>query len=91
MTKIIIIKGIVSQKTGNSITIFDTENSLLYKFNGTATFLFERIKKGDDYKIIIEDMIKKFSIDKSLAEKDLTLFIDELISKGIGKERKNVY
>ena len=83
MKKIKLKKGLISQKIGNTINIFDGEKSTIYSFNQTATFIVERIKQGLSKENIISLVSKKYSVQKNLAEKDFNEFISELKSKKI--------
>lgn len=71
---------------GNSITIFDAEKSLLYTFNNTATFIFDKLKRGIDSKKIITDLAKEFEITEKKAAKDFDEFINTLKSKKLIKK-----
>lgn len=68
---------------GDKINIFDGEQSLLYTLNQTATFIFEKLKQGLDDKKIIDVLIKKYSISKEKADKDVREFIKELKKRKI--------
>ena len=83
MSKYKINKGFIAQKLGKKTVIFDAEKSLLYTFNQTASFAFNKIKKNWSKNQIAESLAKKYkiSIDKAIADvKDL---VDDLISKKI--------
>lgn len=86
MKKIKLVKGQITQRKGNSIIIFDAEKSLLYTFNSTATFMFDRLKKGVTYDELLHNIIAEFSVDEKKAKDDLDKFIQELVTKGIAKE-----
>lgn len=81
--KYLIQKGFVAQKMNNRIIIFDGEKSVLHSFNQTATFIFEKIKRGIDNKKLAELIAKKYSISEKKAEQDILEFIEELKSKKI--------
>ncbi len=76
-------KGIISEKTGKKMTIFDGEESILYLFNETARFIFEKIKKGMDKKTIIDLLVNKYKVSKKTAEKDVEKIISELLKNKI--------
>ncbi len=77
MTNYKVKSGLITQKIGNKITIFDSANSILLSLNETAVYIFEKIKKGYDKKTIIETLIKDYDVSLTKAEVDF----DELISK----------
>lgn len=83
MKKFKIDQGIIAQKTGGKITIFDGEKSILYSFNDSASFIFNKIKMGKNKEIIIASMIKKYKIDKDTAQNDLEEFINDLKKRKI--------
>ena len=78
MKKYNVQRKFITQKIGDKITIFDGEESLLYTFSKTATFIFEKIKQGLSEEKIIELLVKEYSIKKERAEKDLKEFIGKL-------------
>lgn len=83
--KIKVQKGYITQKVGEKITIFDSENSLLLTLNSTATFIFDRLKKGVEIKKIASDLANKFDISEKDAAQDIDEFIKTLIAKGLAK------
>lgn len=85
MTKYKIIKGYIIQKIGNKTTIFDSEKSLLYTFNESASFIFNKIKNGRSRNTLINSLSKKFKISLNKAENDVNDFINELSAKKIIK------
>jgi hypothetical protein len=78
-------KGLIVQKLGKETVIFDGEESVLYTLNETASEIFKMIKKGLSEEEIVEKMVKKYSIKKERAEKDVRELVEELIKKGIVK------
>lgn len=76
-------KGIIVQKTGKKTTIFDGEKSVLYTFNATASFIFGRIKKGQEASEIIEAVIQKYNVEKDVARRDYKNLVTELQRKKI--------
>jgi hypothetical protein len=78
-------KGLIVQKLGKETVIFDGEESVLYTLNETASEIFKMIKKGLSEEEIVEKMVKKYSIKKEKAEKDVKELVEGLIKKGIVK------
>lgn len=76
-------KGFIVQKLGNKTTIFDGEKSMLYTFNETATYIFQKLKSGWDKKRIIESMLKKFKVKEEKLANDFDDLIRDLKSKKI--------
>lgn len=76
-------KGFIVQKLGNKTTIFDGEKSQLYTFNQTASFIFDKIKRGLNQEDLIDLMIKKYKITKIRALKDYNNLEKELLKNKI--------
>ena len=83
MTKYKIKKGFIVQKLNNKITIFDSEKSVLYNFNETASFIFDKLKKQWDKKKIIGKLNQLYGVDNKTAGDDLNNLIRDLLSKKI--------
>jgi hypothetical protein len=73
----------VTKILNNKLSIFDSENSMLYRFNETATFIFKKIKSGLDKQAVIMELIKKYDAKKDEAEKDFDELIKDLRTKKI--------
>ncbi len=76
-------KGLITQKLDDKTVIFDGEESVLYTFNESASFIFKKIKKGEEKEKIIEMVEKKYDITKDRAEKDFNELITDLKKKRI--------
>jgi len=76
-------KGFIVQKLDDKTVIFDGEESVLYTFNQTASEIFKKLKKGDEEKKIIDNMVKKYGIKRKKAQKDFNELIAELKKKKI--------
>jgi len=76
-------KGLITQKLDDKTVIFDGEESVLYTFNETASFIFKKLKKGEEKEKIIEMVEKKYDIKKERAEKDFNELTADLKKKKI--------
>jgi len=83
MAKYKINKGYIVQKLDNKTVIFDGEESVLYTFNETASFIFKKLKLGWDEKQIIQILTKRYSIKVDRAKKDISELISDLKKKKI--------
>lgn len=83
MKKYKLNKGFITQKLGNKLTIFDSEESILYTFNETASYIFQKLKLGLDLNKIENILSSKYKIKKEKARRDIDEFLKELIAKGI--------
>lgn len=79
-------KGLINQRAGNSLIIFDTDKSILYTFNKTAKFIFERLKKGMAADLIAKQLTNEFDISSSQAKKDIDRLTSTLIKKKIAEK-----
>ena len=76
-------KGLIVQKLDDKITIFDGDESVLYTFNETASFIFSKIKLGWEKEKLIDALGRKYGISERKAQNDVEEFIQELKSKKI--------
>ena len=76
-------KGFITQKLDNKTVIFDSDNSVLYSFNETASYMFSKIKIGWEKEKIIEQIIKQYLVKKERAEKDFIQLVSDLKKKKI--------
>ena len=83
MKKYKINKGFIIQKLDGKTTIFDGEESLLYTFNETASFIFDKIKLGWNATKIATVLGKKFQVDLETTNRDISGLVKELIKKKI--------
>lgn len=81
-------KGFIVQKLDQNVTIFDGEESVLYSFNETASFIFQRIKMGWEKKRILEAMVAKYNVESNQAQKDFNDFINNLLAKRVIVHKK---
>jgi hypothetical protein len=83
MSRYKINKGFIFQTVGKKITIFDGEESVLYTFNETASYIFKLLKKGLKQSEIADMLAKKFNISNSKAQKDTQELITDFLKKKI--------
>lgn len=88
MTKYDIKKGFIIQKLDQKANIFDGEESVLYTFNETATFIFAKLKQGWTKEKIVESLVKKYGIKRKRAQKDLDALVNDLLTKKIITQKK---
>lgn len=81
----IVNKGFIYQKMEGKITVFDSEKSMLYTLNATASLIFEKLKKGGTVEEISSFLAKKFRIDVKRALSDVEECIADLTKKKIIK------
>ncbi len=76
-------KGFIIQKLDEKAVIFDSEESILYTLNETATFIFQKLRRGLDKEQIIQALVKKYQIEEKRASEDVDEFIFALKEKKI--------
>lgn len=87
MNQFKINKGFISQKLDGKMTIFDGDESVLYTFNETASYIFARLKSGWEEKRIAEMVAKKYKINPKKAHEDLKDLLTDLRRKKIITQR----
>ena len=83
MAKYKINKGFIVQKLDDKTVIFDGEESVLYTFNETASFIFKKIKSGEDEEKTVDLIAKRYQIKPEKAKKDLKDLLVDLKKKKI--------
>ena len=86
MPKYKINKGFITQKLDDKTVIFDGEESVLYTFNESASFIFRELKKGEDQESIVSSLVKRYGIKEKKAEKDLNDLVADFLKKKIIKK-----
>ena len=86
MPKFKINKGFITQKLDDKTVIFDGEESVLYTFNESASFIFRELKKGEDQESIVSSLVKRYGIKEKKAEKDLNDLVADFLKKKIIKK-----
>lgn len=76
-------KGFITQKLDEKTVIFDGSSSILYTFNKTASYIFEKIKKGWETEKIIDQIVKSYPVKREQAEKDFMELVSDLKKKKI--------
>jgi len=76
-------KGFILQEIEKEIVIFDSESSVLFSFNETASFIFKRLKKGQEPEKIARSLAKTYEVSEVVALKDVKNLIGKLVKKDI--------
>ncbi|MFN4212722.1 MAG: PqqD family protein [Microgenomates group bacterium] len=76
-------KGFIIQKLDDKTVIFDGEASVLYTFNETASFIFQKLKRGWDEDKIVSSLVKKYQVREERVREDFKQLVEELLKKKI--------
>lgn len=76
-------KGYINQKTKKNLTIFDPSNSSIYSLNRVAADIIDKIHKKWNKKHIADFIIKKYKVERNIANRDINQFIMTLKKKKI--------
>lgn len=71
-------KGFIFQEVAEGIVIFDAEESKLYTFNETASFIFTGIKKGNTEEALIKKLVAEYQIKEEQAIEEVKSFLKHL-------------
>jgi hypothetical protein len=58
--------------------LLDLRNESMLTFNNTGTFMFGRLKEGDDLGTIVAQVISAYDVDESTALADVSSFVAQL-------------
>lgn len=81
-------KGFITQKLDDKTVIFDGEESILYTFNETATYIFLKLKAGWGKEKITGGLVKRYGINEKKAQADLNDLLNDFLKKKIITHRK---
>lgn len=73
----------IAQKIQENEVIFDSEKSLVYTLNETATFIFNKVLLKKNEEEIAKSIVKEYSVDQPKAIKDISEAIDDMVKKRI--------
>lgn len=68
----------MTEMTDGTGVLLDLHNESLLTFNATGTFMFNRIKQGDDEQAIVAQVIATYHVDEATAQADVDTFIGQL-------------
>lgn len=58
--------------------LFDPVSGVTFTLNKTASFIFNKLRSGESEESILEELIKKFNVEKNNARADLTEFAKQI-------------
>lgn len=73
----------IAQKIQGNEVIFDSEKSLVYTLNETATFIFNKVLLKKNEEEIVKSIVKEYSVDQPKAIKDISEAIEDMVKKRI--------
>jgi len=76
-------KGTIVEKINGEVVLFDSDKSIFFTLNSTASYIFEKMKRGFTKDKIIELMMKKYKIDKKTITNDFEEIIEKMLKKRI--------
>jgi hypothetical protein len=65
------------------ILLLEPEKGLYFEMNETSVMIYQCIQEGLNEKRILKRMLEKYDIDALQAEKDLNLYLDDLLNQKI--------
>jgi len=81
--KLKVNKNLILQKMDNKLVGFDVDKSLLYTFNETAEFIFNKVKLGWEEEKIVLTLAKKYEVTLPTVKKDVKALIKDMIKNKI--------
>ncbi|MFA6081291.1 MAG: PqqD family protein [Patescibacteria group bacterium] len=78
-------KGLIYEKKGKKITIFDPDKSTIIELNETACYIFEKLKKRIMVNKIITLMVEKYNLTIKKGENDVKNLILKLLKEEVIK------
>jgi hypothetical protein len=63
--------------------IMNPKDSNLHSLNETASFLWEQIEQPQSVEALIQNVLKRFQVDRQRAEQDVLKFVEEIQTRGL--------
>ncbi|MBW2029120.1 MAG: PqqD family protein [Deltaproteobacteria bacterium] len=76
-------EGILSEKMGKDLVLFDLDTNLPYALNPAAALIFEMMDGERDSREIAQKICQKYDVDLDRAMEDLDTLSQDLVQKGI--------
>lgn len=76
-------KGLIFEKKGKKIAIFDPVKSTIYELNETATIIFNKLKLGLGEVEVKKYLLNKFKVNEKITDKQVAKIIKDLLRKKV--------
>lgn len=76
-------KGLIFEKKGKKIAIFDPEKSTIYELNETAAIIFNKLKLREGEVDIKKHLLNKFKVNEKIIDEQMAKIIKDLLRKKI--------
>lgn len=81
-----ILNDIIDSEIGGSYYLLNINTGKYLKLNASSFFIYKHVKKRDDDRYIINQIITKFNLSQDQAKKDFDIFISSAIKLKIIKK-----
>lgn len=75
--------GVRSTRNADGGIVLDIDQGKIFRLNGIAALIFERLERRQTRAQIIEEISKEFEISTSTAETDVFEFLESLREQGL--------
>lgn len=72
-----------SVKDADGTTVLDISNNTILALNSTGAFIWEYLKQGSSFAVVVDALANVAGVDRSKVEVDTRDFIEDLIRKGL--------
>lgn len=79
------------QQIGDVVYIFDEESRGIHILEKTAVDFWNLLNQNKTIEEMLEDLVGKYNVSKTILEKDVLEFIETLIQKNILQKREREY
>lgn len=74
-------KGILSTTIDGEIVMMNLKSGIYSSFNSVASHIWTELEDGKGFFPILESILENFNVDRKIAYKELTVFLDEVYEK----------
>lgn len=86
--KSVLKKGLILQRLGKKLVVYDNETSILHEFNETGFFILSELEKEKGMNEIAAKITRKFEVSMKEAKMDTSDFLNILKKKSLLAKKK---
>lgn len=76
-------KEVIQSRIGDEIVMLDVESGFYFGLNSVASVIWDMMKKEVGLEFMIQELMKKFDIDRATCELDTLELLNQMVEKKI--------
>jgi hypothetical protein len=79
-------KEVIQSKIGDEVVMLDMESGFYFGLNSVASIIWSLLEQEIAFDVLIDRLMEKFEVERSLCESDTRELIDQMLEKKIIRE-----